>query len=149
MVLSAMCVADRRVREAVEWLEQVLDESPRDPGALNDLGYLWADENQHLERAHRMIEQAVESEPENAAYRDSLGWVLYRRGRFEEAVVELAKAVEMEPDPVVLEHLGDAHSKTGQADKAKAAWERAAAELEQVKKTDEAARIREKLAGSK
>ena len=80
MVLSTLCVVEHRVAEAVEWLEQVLDEFPDDSGALNDLGYLWADENQHLERAHRMIERAVEAEPENAAYRDSLGWVLYRKG---------------------------------------------------------------------
>ncbi len=149
MVLATMCVEQRRIDEAVEWLEQVLDEFVQDPGALNDLGYLWADENQHLERAQRMIEQAVESEPENAAYRDSLGWVLFRRGRFDEAVAELTRAAAMEPDPVVLEHLGDAFSKTGQADKAKATWERAAAEFQQAEEPGEAARIREKIAGSK
>ena len=53
---------------------------------MNDLGYLWADENQHLQRAYRMIQKAVEGDPDNAAYRDSLGWVLYRLGRIDEEV---------------------------------------------------------------
>jgi len=145
MVLSTLCVVEHRVDEAVEWLQQVLDESPDDSGALNDLGYLWADENQHIERAHRMIERAVAAEPENAAYRDSLGWVLYRMGRFQEAVAELAKAAEMEPDPVVLEHLGDAHAQTGQIDQAEATWEKAAAKFEEAGLGDKAAKVREKL----
>ena len=146
MVLSTLCVAEHRVDEAVEWLEQVLDEYPDDPGALNDLGYLWADENQHLGRAHKMIERAVSAEPENAAYRDSLGWVLYRRGQYEQAIAELSKAVELDPDPVVLEHLGDAYSKTSQFDQAKATWERSAARFEETGLKEEAARVRKKLA---
>ena len=146
MVLSTMCVTEHRVEEAVEWLEQVLDEYPNDAGALNDLGYLWADENEHLERAHRMIERAVDAEPENAAYRDSLGWVLYRRGQYEDAVVELTRAAEMEPDPVVLDHLGDALAKTNRMDKAKVTWERAVGKFEETQQHDEAAKVREKLA---
>ena len=149
MVLSSLCVSEGRVKEAVEWLEQVLDEYPENPGALNDLGYLWADENQHLDRAHRMVQQAVESDPENGAYRDSLGWVLYRRGQYDEAVPELEKAVEMEPDPVVLDHLGDAYWKANQQEKARTTWDRAAAELEADGKYDEAAKIREKMTGAK
>ncbi len=149
MVLSSLCVSEDRVKEAVEWLEQVLDEYPENPGALNDLGYLWADENQHLDRAYRMVQQAVESDPENGAYRDSLGWVLYRRGQFDEAVSELEKAVELEPDPVVLDHLGDAYWKANQQEKARATWDRAAAELEANGEYDDAAEIREKITGAK
>lgn len=146
MVLSTMCVSERRIEEAVEWLEQVLDEFPDDPGALNDLGYLWADENQHLERAYGMILRAVEAEPENAAYHDSLGWVLYRKGQYQEAVAELVEAAEMEPDPVVLDHLGDAYSRTSQVDQAKATWKRAAEKFEEADRHEEAAKVRKKLA---
>ncbi len=149
MVLSTSCVTERRIEEAVEWLEQVLDEFPNDAGALNDLGYLWADENRHLERARRMIEEAVEAEPDNAAYRDSLGWVLYRMERYQEAVKELAKAAETEPDPVVLDHLGDAYSKNNQADQARATWEKAAAEFAEAGLDEEAAKVRRKLAEEK
>lgn len=149
MVLSSLCASEGRVKDAVEWLEQVLDEYPENPGALNDLGYLWADENQHLDRAYRMVQQAVESDPENGAYRDSLGWVLYRKGQYDEAVSELEKAVEKEPDPVVLDHLGDAYWKANQQEKARTTWDRAAGELEADGKYDEAAEIREKITGAK
>ena len=146
MVLSTLCLKDRRIDEAVEWLEQVLDEYPEDPGALNDLGYLWADENMHLERAYQLIKRAVCAEPENGAYRDSLGWVLYRKGQYQKAIAELAKAVELEPDPVVLDHLGDAYLKTDQIDQAKSVWKQAALEFEQAGMDGKAANVRKKLA---
>ena len=87
----------------------MLDEYPDDPGALNDLGYLWADENKQLPRALAMIQQAVAAEPDNAAYRDSLGWVYYRLGKNDEALVELKKAITLDetPDANVLEHYAD------------------------------------------
>ena len=65
-------------------------------GALNDLGYLWVDQNKHLHRSLKMVEIASAAEPDNIAYRDSLGWAYYRLGRFEEAVRELKKAAEGE-----------------------------------------------------
>ena len=107
----------------------MLDEFPDDVAALNDLGYIWADQNVRLQRAHRMIRQAVEEDPQNAAYRDSLGWVLYRLGRPEEALVELEKAAaDGEPDPVILDHLGDVYHATNQPQKATASIDR----LEQI-----------------
>ncbi len=84
---------------------------------MNDLGYLWADENRHLSRAMKMIRKAVEAEPDNGAYRDSLGWVLYRLGRYEEAIAELEKAAERQPDGVIFDHLGDAYRKSASTGK--------------------------------
>ena len=62
------------------------------------------------------------AEPENAAYRDSLGWALFKLGRYDEAVVELEKAASVltQPDGVVLDHLGDATGPPGNADAARA-----------------------------
>jgi len=145
MVLSNLCLPKQRIDEAIEWLEQVLDEFPEYPGALNDLGYLWADENMHLERAQRMITQAVAAEPENAAYRDSLGWVLYRRGHLDEALVELEKAVALEADPVVLDHLGEVYQQAGKPTEATEAWQRSLEQFEADGQDDEAAKIRVKL----
>jgi tetratricopeptide (TPR) repeat protein len=109
-----------------EWLEQVLDEFPDDISAMNDLGYLWADRGEHLERAERMIRRAVKEEPANNAYRDSLGWVLFRLGRIPDALAELEKAAAVEkPDAVILDHLGDVYAKIGRRDKAQDAWRRA------------------------
>ena len=70
-----------------------------------------------------MIQKAVAAEPDNMAYRDSLGWVLFRLGRYAEAVAELEKAAAgKKPDAVVLDHLGDAYQKAGRRDKAVEAW---------------------------
>jgi tetratricopeptide (TPR) repeat protein len=144
IVLSNICVIQDRIPEAVEWLEQVLDEFPENVAALNDLGYLWADQGVHLERALDMVQRAVAAEPENAAYRDSLGWALYRLQRYEEAVRELEKAASNEPpDGVILDHLGDAYWKTNRRAKALATWRQAVAvfrtqqELQYLKNTEE------------
>jgi tetratricopeptide (TPR) repeat protein len=139
-------VAQGRLAEAEEWLQQVLDEYPDDIEADNDLGFLWADENTHLQRASKMIAVAIAAEPKNRAYRDSLGWVYYRKGRFAEAVVELEKAVdEKQPDATVLDHLGDAYEKLGRHDKALAAWQRAVAAYEKDKEREKAGKVAEKL----
>jgi len=126
LVLSNLCVQRNNMEAAEEWLEQVLDEFPDDIGALNDLGYLWVDQNKHLQRALDMVRRAVDGEPDNVAYRDSLGWALYRLGRYPEAVQELEKAAAGDdPDGVILDHLGDAYRKVNRRPDAVAAWRRA------------------------
>ncbi|HEX3871481.1 MAG TPA: tetratricopeptide repeat protein, partial [Pirellulales bacterium] len=146
MVLSNICVVQNNLSEAEEWLEEVLDEYPNDVGALNDLGYLWADEGKHLDRALKMVQQAVDAEPENVSYRDSLGWAFYRMGRYPEAVEQLEKATAGEdPDGVILDHLGDAYSANKQSSKARATWKRAFEKLKKAGETDKAAQIKKKL----
>ena len=126
LVLSTICTQTARDDEAIEWLTGVLDEFPRDAAASNDLGYLLAEQGRAFGRAERLIRVAVEAEPDNHAYRDSLGWILFRRGHFEEAVHELQKAAADEaPDPLILSHLGDALAKTGEPAEAIATWQRA------------------------
>lgn len=139
--LSNLSILKHDIPPAVEYLEQVLDEFPDDPGANNDLGYLWSDENQHLHRAQRMIQFAVDSEPENYAYRDSLGWVLHRLGRDGEALVQLKKAAETDkPEGEVLDHLGEVYSKLGRKGEAQNAWKQSA---EAFKKAGEEERMKE------
>ncbi|HTN77209.1 MAG TPA: tetratricopeptide repeat protein, partial [Pirellulaceae bacterium] len=138
LVLSNICVQTKRVDEGIEWLEQVLDEFPEDVGAHNDLGYLFAEQGKHLLRALRMTQFAVAAEPENSAYRDSLGWAYYQLGRYPEAVVELEKALSLrEPDGVILDHLADAYAKNQQRDKALATYELAVAAFQKDKDQDE------------
>lgn len=108
-------------------LEEIYAETPDDPGINNDLGYLYADRNRNLDKAEKMIRIAVEAEPENAAYLDSLGWVLYRQGRFQEALEQLKKA-NSDPeyrDPTIMEHLGDVYKALDQADEARKMWQQA------------------------
>lgn len=145
MALSNLAVIKGDKPQAEEWLEQVLDEFPDDLGAMNDLGYLWADQGRNLRRAERMIRRAVAAEPEKMAYRDSLGWVLYRTQKYSEAVTELEKAAADKPDGVVLDHLGDSYLKTGQRDKAVAAWRKAAEEFRKEKNTEQAETVEQKL----
>jgi tetratricopeptide (TPR) repeat protein len=145
MELSNICVLQKKIPQAVEWLQQVLDEFPDDIGAMNDLGYLWADENRRLPQALKMIQKAVEAEPDNAAYRDSLGWALYRLGRWDEAVAELQKAAENQPDGVIFDHLGDACLKFHQPEKARDAWLKAAELLRQDKDEEKAKDSEEKI----
>jgi tetratricopeptide (TPR) repeat protein len=139
IVLSNIYAIKKDMPQAEEWLEQVLDEFPEDAGAMNDLGYLWADQGKNLPRALEMARFAVEAEPDNHSYQDSLGWVLYKLGRPAEALDWLKKAVSGEdPDGVILDHLGDCHLKLGQKQEALAAWRKA---LKQLDEQENAAEI--------
>ena len=146
LILSNMAVERKQLPQAEEWLAQVLDEFPEDIGAKNDLGYLWADQGKHLHRALVMIKKAVEAEPENVAYRDSLGWVYYRLGRFADAIRELKIATAGdEPDGVILDHLGDAHLNENQPDRAVAAWQKALSALRKADHVDSLPAIEAKI----
>jgi tetratricopeptide (TPR) repeat protein len=102
--------------------------NPEFPEALNHLGYSMADRNEDLDRALGYIVKALEMEPWNAAYLDSLGWVYYRMGEYEKARQPLeAAAASLPTDPVVLEHLGDLYEKLGLAESALASWRHALA----------------------
>jgi tetratricopeptide (TPR) repeat protein len=126
LALSNVYVQLNRIPDAQEQLELVLDEYPEDAAALNDLGYLWAERNEHLDRACRMLRKAVDIDPDNATYRDSLGWALFNQKNYADAVVELEKAAETINDGTVLGHLGDAYDKLGEKQKAEDAWRRSA-----------------------
>lgn len=127
MRLSNAYVQAGDMANGEKYLEEVYAEYPDDIGVNNDLGYLYADQGKKLEQAERMIRIAVKAEPENAAYLDSLGWVLYQMGRYEEAVEVLTKA-NADPDyrdSTIIEHLGDSYAKLKQDEKARKAWQEA------------------------
>ena len=95
--------------------------------ACNYLGFMWADHNMNLEEAETMIRRALQSEPNNASYLDSLGWVEFRKGQFDRALDDLlraAKTAERE-DPVVFEHIGDTYLKLNRTREALEAWQKA------------------------
>lgn len=145
-VLSAINVEQGQLAEAEEWLQQVLDEFPEDIGAYNDLGYLWCDQGKHLQRSLAMLQQAVAAEPENVAYRDSLGWALYQVGRYTEAVEELKRAAAADQaDGVILDHLGDACLKANDVPAAVEAWQKAAAACERQGDQKRLDQVRDKI----
>ena len=97
--------------------------------AYNFLGYMWADHNMNLDEAEAMIKHALESEPDNASYLDSLGWVEFRKGKFDQALNDLLRAAKVaeREDPVVFEHVGDAYLKLNRTREALEAWQKALA----------------------
>jgi tetratricopeptide (TPR) repeat protein len=88
-------------------LETLYAEFPENPEIANSLGYFLAEKGVDLGRAARLVDQALQAEPGNGAYLDSMGWILYRRGEMEQSLDFMIQAVNVLPeDPVVLEHLG-------------------------------------------
>jgi tetratricopeptide (TPR) repeat protein len=97
--------------------------------AYNYLGYMWADLNVHLDEAKEMIERALQIEPNNGSYLDSLGWVEFRQGKFDQALADLllaAKNLDRE-DPIVFEHIGDTYLKLHRVPEALESWQKALA----------------------
>ncbi len=103
-----------------------LELRPEQPQVLNYLGYTLVEKQQNLDEALDMIERAVAARPDSGYIMDSLGWVLYRLGRYEEAVGHMERAAELEPiDPVVNDHLGDVYWAVGRYIEAEFQWKRA------------------------
>ena len=150
LVLSNIAVQQGKMAEAEDWLEQVLDEFPEDVGAQNDLGFLYADQDKRHERALRMTQKAVDAEPKNAAYRDSLGWAFYRLGRYTEAVKELQQALALEehPNGVLYDHLGDALAKAGDVIAAHDAYSKAIEAFTKANEPEKAEQVKKKLPNS-
>lgn len=101
---------------------------PQEPNAYNYLGYMFIEQNKDFDRAIGYIKKALEIEPNNGAFLDSLGWAYFKIGKIEEAIVNLEKAAELIPtDSDIREHLGYAYFKKGGdfSLKAVSEWEKA------------------------
>lgn len=142
--------------KAEEQLRRILQDLPDDAGAHNDLGYLMADQGKNLPEAEELIRRAIEldrqqkhqdanagsdDDQDNAAFVDSLGWVLFRRGRVQEALHELLRATTLPEgdDPVIWDHLGDVYLLQGESAKARDSWSKAISlyEKERRRKLDD------------
>jgi tetratricopeptide (TPR) repeat protein len=100
--------------------------SPDRPQVLNFLGYSLVERGERLDEALGMIERAVALDSQNGAIVDSLGWALFRLGRYQEAVVHLEAAASLLPtDPVINDHLGDVYWAVGRQREAQFQWSRA------------------------
>jgi len=97
--------------------------------AYNYLGYMWADHNLHMDEAEDMIKRALQIEPNNGAYLDSLGWLEFRQRKFDQALADLLRAAKnmVHDDPVVFEHIGDTYLKLNRVPQALEAWQKAMA----------------------
>lgn len=123
---------------------KALELSPDQPQVLNYMGYSFLEMKSNLDEALSMIEKAVAAKPEDGYIVDSLGWALYRLGRYEEAVEHMERAVELMPvDSIVNDHLGDVYWAVGRQREAEFQWKRALSFEPDTE--EEAARIRRKL----
>jgi tetratricopeptide (TPR) repeat protein len=95
--------------------------------SYNYLGYMWAEQNSHLDEAEDAIKRALQLDPDNGAYLDSMAWVQYRQGKYDQALENLKRAVENLPreDAVVFEHLGDVYAKLNRVSQALESWQKA------------------------
>ncbi|MGC8793592.1 MAG: tetratricopeptide repeat protein [Bryobacteraceae bacterium] len=121
---GAMFERMKKYAESEAEFKKVIEWNPKNASALNYLGYMLADRNVRLEEAHGLIARALDLEPQNGAYLDSMGWVCFRMGKLEEAESYLLRALEkVNHDPAIHDHLGDVYSKQGKLKEAIAQWE--------------------------
>lgn len=107
-------------------MQKIVELKPDNAAALNFVGYSWADKKVNLDKALDYIQRAIELKPENGFIHDSLGWVYYRLGKFEQAIKELETAVRLSPDdPAILDHLGDVYLESGRVRQALGAYRKA------------------------
>ncbi|MFM7149570.1 MAG: tetratricopeptide repeat protein [Gemmataceae bacterium] len=144
--LTGIFIDNGEVEKAVEQLKLLLAREPNNPTYNNDLGYIWADHGMNLAEAEKLIRKAIEeerklkkenkieSDQDNAAYLDSLGWVLFKQGKLKEAREQLLLATgQREGQNIeIFDHLADIQMALGEKAEAIATWKKA---LEQVGST--------------
>jgi tetratricopeptide (TPR) repeat protein len=110
--------------QAEKYFKDSLQLAPDSPETLNYLGYMWAEHGMKLDQARDYIAKALKTEPKNAAYLDSMAWVLFQLHQPKPALDYALKALQNseEEDATLYDHLGDIYNALGQKDKARQAW---------------------------
>ncbi|MBF0421722.1 MAG: tetratricopeptide repeat protein [Magnetococcales bacterium] len=118
----------KRWPDAEKDLKSYVERNPDDAHGLNYLGYSWADRGENLAEAYKLIQKAAQLAPGDGFISDSLGWVLFRMNRLEEALIKMREAVHLESeDPTIREHLGDVLYAMGKKEEAMDVWKKALA----------------------
>ncbi len=120
----ALLDLEKRSAEAIPLLKDSLIVHPASDQLKNTLAYLWAEQGTDLEEASKLINDVLQSTPNNAAYLDTKGWILFKMKRPYDALQYLLKAAELDKDPVVLDHAGDALAATGMQAEAVTFWKK-------------------------
>lgn len=164
-ILSGVYIDLNNVDKAADHLKTILALKPDDPTYNNDLGYIWADHNMNLDEAEKMIRKAIEEDrkqrkasadlrPEddkdNAAYLDSLGWVLFKQKKYKEAKEPLLKAIQDKEGKhaEIYDHLAEVQMALGEKDEAIASWKKAVEVADastSKREADRKAKVEEKL----
>jgi tetratricopeptide (TPR) repeat protein len=127
--LGAALEKKGQTAEAVGQYQETIRLGPDFAAAYNNLGYLWARRGENLDQARALIEKAVGLEPKNAAFLDSLGWVLFKLNHPREALKYQLQAIDNcdRPDASLYDHLGDIYAALNQRAEAAEAWRRSVA----------------------
>jgi tetratricopeptide (TPR) repeat protein len=122
---------------AEEQFRKILSIDSTNAMTLNYLGYMLGDRGVKLDDALAMVQKAVQLDPQNGAYLDSLGWVYFKMGQYALAEANLRKASErISTDPAVHDHLGELYEKTGRLKMAAAQWEQSLQEYSRTTTAD-------------
>ena len=151
---GAMLERMKKLDAAEVEFRKVLTANPESAGAMNYIGYMLADANLRLEESLGLITKALDLEPGNGAYLDSLGWVQFRLGRLDDAEKNLRRALEKTPrDPTVHDHMADVLMKQSKVREAVTQWETSLKEWEMSSpadtQPDEIAQVKRKLEAAK
>jgi tetratricopeptide (TPR) repeat protein len=136
-MLGSIYERQKKYDLAEEQFKKVLAVDPFNASAANYLGYMLADRGVRLEESVKYIQKALELEPNNGAYLDSLGWAYYKMDRYDLAEPHLEKAARLiSNDPTIHEHLGHLYLRMGKEALAEQEWERALREWPQAESSD-------------
>lgn len=154
--LSGVYIDLKKIDKATEHLQTLLKKDESNPTYNNDLGFIWADHDMNLDEAEKLIRKAIVEEKklrkkagvpmandkDNAAYLDSLGWVLYKKKKFKEALEPLQEAIKQEEGQhlEIYDHLGDVFIALEQPDKAIETWKKGLT-CQPVSKRDEKRKV--------
>jgi tetratricopeptide (TPR) repeat protein len=144
--LSAVFVDLDQIDKAAEQLKMLLDKDADNATYNNDLGFIWADHDKNLDESEKMIRKAIDQDrklrlkelqkenpdaranevKDNAAYIDSLGWVLFKQKKYKEARTYLQQAVDLDKDRSIeiYDHLADCLLALGERDEAVSTWKK-------------------------
>ncbi|MCC6537905.1 MAG: tetratricopeptide repeat protein [Bryobacterales bacterium] len=151
---GAMLEKTKKFDQAEAEFRKLLALNPTSTSALNYLGYMMADRGVRVSEALEMIKKALEQDPNNGAYLDSLGWAYFKLGKLTEAEQSLRRAQERTPkDPTIHDHLGDVLAKQGNLKGAITEWEASVRLHQQAppfeQDPQETAKIGKKLEGAR
>jgi tetratricopeptide (TPR) repeat protein len=149
-LLGSIYEREKKYDQAEAEFKKVLNADPLNAAAANYLGYMLADRGVRLEESLKYIQKALELEPNNGAYMDSLGWAYYKMSRFDQAANQLEKAARLiSSDPTIHEHLGHTYLQLGKRREAQQLFERALKEWPSAASSDfdadQAAKLQKQL----
>jgi len=125
-MLANVCEKVGDLEQCEREYRKVIELDPYFAAAYNNLGYTWIDRDLNLEEAISLVRKALELEPDNGAYIDSLGWAYFKLGKLDEALSELQRALKFEgTDPAIYEHIGDVYKAKNMIKEAIEYWQKA------------------------